>query len=288
MHAREITDKMALLANASEGIGVLQSGSMLQVLGHPKKLCNGITRRDLLTAGAALGLTLPAFLRSQAEPCSNAPDDKHFGRAKSCILLFLYGSPSQLELADQKPDAPVEVRGELGSIKSTLPGCDVCELLAAHQSRDAQRHRRAVGHAQAPDPRRRLRDHCRARHRRGDGAVPARRAALAVHRLDGRVPRTAQEPRDRPARPVPDNIALPFPFSSQRTGEVHRAGPYPAFLGNQFNPHFTALPRQGDREDHQDAAPNTPGVRRTVRRASRRMRTSRSAARRRPTSRSTA
>jgi len=27
---------------------------------------------------------------------------------------------------------------------------------------------------------------------------------------------------------------LPWPFSSQRTGEVHRAGPYAAFLGN-FN-----------------------------------------------------
>src|SRR5438067_12242276 len=54
---------------------------------------------------------------------------KSFGRAKSCILLFLYGSPSQLETFDPKPDAPVEVRGELRSIRSSLPGCDVNELL---------------------------------------------------------------------------------------------------------------------------------------------------------------
>src|SRR5262245_9047324 len=101
---------------------------MLRVLGNPKRLCNGLTRRDFITAGSALGLTLPAFLRARAEP-SRPTHDKHFGRAKACILLFLYGSPSQLELADQKPDAPVEVRGELGSIKSSLPGCDVCELL---------------------------------------------------------------------------------------------------------------------------------------------------------------
>src|SRR5882757_5364024 len=112
---------------------------MLRVLGNPKRLCDGITRRDLLTAGSALGLTLPAFLRAQAiNTTPNArpglAKDKHFGRAKACILLFLYGSPSQLELADQKPDAPVEVRGELKSIKSTLPGCDVCELLP-HTSR---------------------------------------------------------------------------------------------------------------------------------------------------------
>jgi hypothetical protein len=50
------------------------------------------------------------------------------------------------------------------------------------------------------------------------------------------------EQRRNPAsarKPVPDNVALPWPFSSRRTGEVPRAGPYPAFLGNQFAPHFT-------------------------------------------------
>src|SRR5262249_51946835 len=35
------------------------------------------------------------------------------------------------------------------------------------------------------------------------------------------------------------NIALPFPFSSQRVGEVPRAGPYAAFLGNAYNPLWT-------------------------------------------------
>src|SRR5437763_10667108 len=110
---------------------------MLRVLGNPKRLCNGLTRRDLLTAGSALGLTLPAFLRAQAERTSGGEQpkhDKHFGRAKSCILLFLYGSPSQIELADQKPNAPVEIRAELKSIRSSLPACDGRELLP-HTSR---------------------------------------------------------------------------------------------------------------------------------------------------------
>src|SRR3954447_19632829 len=106
---------------------------MLRVLGNPKTLCDGLTRRDLLTAGAALGLSLADTFRVRAEPVRPS-HDRHFGRANACILLFLYGSPSQIELADQKPDAPVEVRGELGSIRSTLPGCDVCELLP-HTSR---------------------------------------------------------------------------------------------------------------------------------------------------------
>ena len=38
---------------------------------------------------------------------------------------------------------------------------------------------------------------------------------------------------------IPSNIALPFKFSSQREGEVPRAGPYAAFLGNQYNPVWT-------------------------------------------------
>jgi hypothetical protein len=40
-------------------------------------------------------------------------------------------------------------------------------------------------------------------------------------------------------RHVPMNMALPFPFSTRRVGEVPRAGPYAAFLGSQFNPVWT-------------------------------------------------
>src|SRR5213592_2958577 len=40
---------------------------------------------------------------------------------------------------------------------------------------------------------------------------------------------------------VPCNVALPFPFSSQRVGEVARAGPYAAFLGGAYNPVWTTF-----------------------------------------------
>src|ERR1022692_444561 len=104
---------------------------MLTVLGSPKKLCDGVTRREMLVAGglSMFGLGLGDYFCLQEAPAAEPRRERSFGRAKACILLFLYGSPSQLELADQKPDAPVEVRGELGSIRSSLPGCDVCELL---------------------------------------------------------------------------------------------------------------------------------------------------------------
>src|SRR5258708_14105360 len=106
---------------------------MLRILGSPKKLCGGWTRREMLGAGGLglFGMGLPDYLRlseAQANQTASSPPSR-FGKAKSCILLYLYGAPSQLETFDPKPDAPVEIRGELKSIRSNVPGMDVCELL---------------------------------------------------------------------------------------------------------------------------------------------------------------
>src|SRR5262245_47228187 len=104
---------------------------MLRLLGSPKKLCNGITRREMLVASglSACGLA-QANLAGAADARSANSDLQRaasYGKAKACILLYLYGSPSQLETVDMKPDAPVEIRGELKPIRSSLPGLDVCE-----------------------------------------------------------------------------------------------------------------------------------------------------------------
>ncbi len=107
---------------------------MLRILGGPKRLCDGVTRRDLLHVGSlgllGLGLREWSFLSpiraGDSLPSSSLPG---FGRARSCILLFLYGSPSQLETFDPKPEAPQEIRGEFGCIASSVPGLNVCERL---------------------------------------------------------------------------------------------------------------------------------------------------------------
>ena len=131
---------------------------MLRIKGSPLRLCDGWTRRDLLHAGglALGGLGLADLFRlreaSAARPAAAAAP--HFGKAKSCILLYLYGSPSQLETFDPKPDAPVEVRGELRSIRSNVPGADVGELLPYTSPRHGPRHRPAVDDPPVPHPRR--------------------------------------------------------------------------------------------------------------------------------------
>ncbi len=51
-----------------------------------------------------------------------------FGRARQCILLFLTGGPPQLDTFDPKPQAPAEIRGEFGSIATSVPGVFFSEL----------------------------------------------------------------------------------------------------------------------------------------------------------------
>ncbi|MEQ1862441.1 MAG: DUF1501 domain-containing protein [Chthoniobacteraceae bacterium] len=94
---------------------------------------SSLPRREWLRVGGlgALGLSLPRLLRA-AEPGAS------FGRAKSCILLFLSGGPPQHETFDPKPDAPVEVRGTFGSIATRVPGLHFCETLP-HTARVADR-----------------------------------------------------------------------------------------------------------------------------------------------------
>lgn len=215
---------------------------MLRVLGSSRNMCGGMTRRDLLRVGGLglAGLSLDNVLRLQEVSASEAASrPRSFGKAKSVILLHLYGSPSQLEWADMKPQAPVEIRGELGGIPSSLPGCDVCELLPnLAKVMDRTTVIRSLTH---PYP-----IHGVAYALTGVGSIDV------AQELSPNDPRhwpffgSVVDYIDSQRRPgarveVPGNIALPFQFSSQRVGEVPRAGPYAAFLGSQYNPVWTSF-----------------------------------------------
>jgi hypothetical protein len=221
---------------------------MLRILGSAKTLCGGLTRRELLWAGGLgmfhLGLGDYFRLRElQAAPKINALA-RSFGRAKSCILLYLYGSPSQLETVDMKPNAPLEIRGELKPIRSSLPGLDVCELLPnLARVMDRATVVRSLTH---PYP-----IHGVAYALTG---IPNIELPMELNPHDGRhwpfvgsvVDYLGRRGGKRRAG-APDNIALPFPFSSQRVGEVPRAGPYAAFLGSAYNPLWTEFHGKANR-----------------------------------------
>lgn len=101
---------------------------MIRFLGPGTRLCDGRSRREILRVGGlglfGAGLGLPNLAAT-----STASGEASFGRAKSCIVLFLMGGPPQHSTWDPKPDAPAEVRGEFGPIATNVPGIAISSLL---------------------------------------------------------------------------------------------------------------------------------------------------------------
>ena len=93
----------------------------------PLRAVQSQTRREFLRAGGLglLGLNLPTLWEAQARSAVAGPSG--FGRAKACILLFMWGGPAQQETWDLKPDAPEQVRGEFRPIKTNVPGILISE-----------------------------------------------------------------------------------------------------------------------------------------------------------------
>lgn len=80
--------------------------------------CTGpveFTRREFLQVGfiAGLGLSLGDFLLMQA-----AQADSGSAKADSVIFIFMAGGMSHMETFDPKPNAPLEIRGDLGAVKT--------------------------------------------------------------------------------------------------------------------------------------------------------------------------
>jgi hypothetical protein len=81
-------------------------------------------------------LSLPGLVR--ARDLESRAGGAGFGRAKSCILMFMWGGPSQLDTWDLKPDAPDEIRGPFRPISTSVPGVAISEhfpRLARHAHR---------------------------------------------------------------------------------------------------------------------------------------------------------
>jgi hypothetical protein len=218
---------------------------MIHLLGSPRRLCDGLSRRQFLTIGGlgALGLDLADHfaLASNASVAGAG-----FGKAKACILIFLYGSPPQHETFDPKPDAVEEVRGEIGSIPSAVPGVRMCELLPrTAQVMDQLTVVRSMTH--------RYPDHGVAYAVSG---IPTYTPALETRPRDtrhwpyiGSVVDYLSERRagsTRRGTELPRNIAMPWMLNS-KTDILVNAGPFAAFLGQAYDPIWTDFTGIGTR-----------------------------------------
>jgi uncharacterized protein (DUF1501 family) len=214
----------------------------LRILGTPRRLCDGLTRRDFLQIGGLgpLGLGLGGILagpRAAAAPVAGA------GRAKACILLFLYGSPPQHETFDPKPDAPAEVRGEMGSIPTSLPGVRFCEGLP--RTAAVAGEMTVVRTMTHPYP-----EHGVAYAVSGipeyDPSLEARARDSRHWPFIGSVVDYLTERSGAPATAVPRNIGLPWMLNSKSDLLVN-AGPFAAFLGQAYDPVWTDYTGRGVR-----------------------------------------
>ena len=210
---------------------------MLRVLGSVKRACDGLTRRDLIRGGSlglfGLGMGDLLTLQSLGANAEKSTAPGRFGRARSCILLYLYGAPSQLETWDLKPDAPSDTRSQFAPIATSVPGLSICELFP----RMAARMDRATLIRSLTSP---YNIHCVSYALSGN---PRTDIPLELEPSD---PRTwpyfgsvldylrSRSPGGSKAD-IPNHMVLPFKFSSHTT-PFHRAGPYGGFLGHGFDP----------------------------------------------------
>lgn len=115
------------------------------------QLCDRVSRRRVLEVGglSLLGLSLPALLKAEAARAAARRPVPQAGqpaplptptaelprghptppKADHCILIFLNGGPSHLDMWDMKPGAPAEVRGEFKAIPTPVDGIQVSEHL---------------------------------------------------------------------------------------------------------------------------------------------------------------
>lgn len=224
---------------------------MLRVLGSHKRFCDGITRRDLMHIGLLAPLGLAELAQATPRSTAVAPG---FGSAKRCLLLYLWGSPSQIETFDPKPDAPDNIRGSLGSIATSIPGVRVGEIFPRIAK---QLHRitvlRSLTH---PYP-----VHGTAY---ATSAVPSTDIPMESVPRDSRhwpfmgsVVDYLAERNESRVPPIPRNFGLPFTFGSKRGPS--RSGPFGGFLGPAYDPVWSEFRALGTRKVQRDSgAPNAP------------------------------
>jgi hypothetical protein len=100
----------------------------------------GRPRREFLQVGAVsgLGLTLGGLFRAEAARADAKSFQTFAGTAKSVIHIWLPGGWAQQETFDPKPLAPLEYRGDMGTVDTCLPGVVFNEKLA-HTAKIADR-----------------------------------------------------------------------------------------------------------------------------------------------------
>jgi hypothetical protein len=174
--------------------------------------CQGPSRRAFLKVGmlSGLGLTLGDYFRLQAhaQEAEGGPAPK----AESCIFIFMAGGLTHLDSFDPKPYAPIEYRGELGSVQTNTGDVIGGQLPKLAQTADKMAIVRSMTHGEAA--------HERGTHNMMTGYRPS---PSLVYPSMGSVVAHEYGPR----QDLPPYISIPSPSQYAGTGYLSSAyGPF--------------------------------------------------------------
>jgi len=214
---------------------------MITIPGRAIQNCEGLTRREWLRIGGltgigGLGIGVADQLAARA---LGSHDDRKssFGRAKSCIVLFMFGAPAHQDTWDMKPGAPSEVRSEFRPIATSVPGTQICEHLP-RLAQLAKRYTliRSVTH---PDN-----THTVAMHYMLTGMRHKRPTTNPQNASDdfpcfGAVMNYDRRNRNRNSG-LPAAMTLNGPANQVSANDHIFPGFFAGFLGNRFNPMFVS------------------------------------------------
>jgi len=182
----------------------------------------------MLRAGTAgvLGLSLPQLLRADAARSEAGVR----AAADACILVFLNGGPSHLDMWDLKPDAPAEIRGPFKPIPTSVPGVQYGEHLPklarlAHRTALIRSAHHSVNNAHAAAVYCGLTGHDRGEV--GGGARPDDHPAIGS--VVGQL--------RPPTRPVVPYVSMPF-ITQEGAGGPPQPGFFGGWLGKPRDPLF--------------------------------------------------
>lgn len=189
-----------------------------------------LSRRQLLRIGSLglMGVTLPRLLEADERRAIDGPPP----RADACIVIFLNGGPSHLDMWDMKPDAPEGIRGEFKPIATSVPGMQVSEHLprlatAMHHFSVVRSMHHSVNNAHALAVYTSLTGHDRGDMNRivGAGGVdyPSIGSTLAALRP--------------PEAATVANVTLPY-ITKEGAGGPPQPGFFGGLLGNSYDPLF--------------------------------------------------
>lgn len=189
----------------------------------------GLSRRGVLQVGslglAGLGLSLPRLLANE-----DSEQRRIKPLADNCILLFLNGGPSHLDMWDMKPNAPDGIRGEFQPISTSLPGYQLSEHLPRlaqqmHLATVVRSMNHSVNNSHAAAVYASLTGHDRGE--QGGGTRPTDHPCLGgiMARL-------------RPTAPtVLPQVHLPY-MTKEGAGGPPQPGFFGGFLGHSYDPLF--------------------------------------------------